>query len=164
MHDWSMATTLVWVVPLVVGLLGGLGSAVVAQHLANRHDKARWRRDDARCQLEREREDAARSYEHRLTAYVDFIKEFHRLSMASDEMRAAWEEEPADHDFYLDYVEPIFISALRIQIFGTEKAAGLAAGAGRALLEQVSSGKEIPGDVFEPLLSVVRRDLKIPDR
>lgn len=86
-------------------------------------------------------------------------------TMASDEMRAACEEESTDHDSYFDYVEPIFISVLQIQIFGTGEAAGLAAGAGRALLDRVhSSGKEIPGDMFEPLLSEVRRDLKIPDR
>ncbi len=57
------------------------------------------------------------------------MKKFTALSMASDEVGVAWEEEPADHDFYSDYVEPIFDSVVQIQIFGTREAAKMAAGA-----------------------------------
>lgn len=155
-----MATTLV---PLIVGLLGGLGSAVVTQLLANRREDARWHREREREQASWTREDAARSYEHRRAAYVDFIKEFRRLSDTSVSAHIAerWggliprKLQPEDLD-------PVYDSLGAIAIFGTEEAGRLAGEAYGALVRNVFLGEKIPAGVLGPLQNEIRRDLSIP--
>lgn len=142
-------------VPLIVGLLGGLGSAVVTQLLANRREKARWQWEREREQALWAREDAARSYEHRRAAYVDFTKEFHH------------QRDEFDRSPDLPNLMPLYDRLIQIQIFGTNEAAQLADEAYNTLVNWMFGDEEtIPEaeDVLAPLRSEIRRDLSIPAR
>lgn len=97
---------------LLVGLLGGVGSALLTQYLASR------------------REAAARSYEHRRDAYVDFITGFYEQweAINETEVRGYPHGDPPD-----EYFKPSYDRLIQIQIFGTVKAADLAEKAVHAL-------------------------------
>jgi hypothetical protein len=96
-----------WVALVTASSLGGLFAGlftilgiVITQHYAKRSERTAW-----------VREDAARSYEYRREAYVDFTKEFYR-----------WHREEGDPDYY-----PALLYCLaEIRIFGTKEAARLA--------------------------------------
>jgi Na+/glutamate symporter len=69
----SMSTPL-WV-PLVVaafGLVSTVVGIVVTQVMANRRERANWQRDTDREQQRWQREDQARTFEHRRAAYGVF--------------------------------------------------------------------------------------------
>lgn len=69
-------TTPLWV-PLVVAALGFVSTVVgivVTQIMANRRERASWQRDTDREQQRWQREDQARTFEHRHTAYVEFYE------------------------------------------------------------------------------------------
>lgn len=147
----QMETALIWVHPLAGVVLG----ALLAMH-AQRHAD---RRDAARLQLECEREDAARSYEHRRDAYVDFFKEFYRFLNAFEEASARGKFDPPD-----DYLVPLYDRVIQIQIFGTQEAAKLADKAFDDLSDGVFLGDDLDPTALELLRNEIRRDLSIPDR
>ena len=69
-------STPLWV-PLVVAALGLVSTVVgivVTQIMANRRERASWQRDTDREQQRWQREDQARTFEHRHTAYVEFYE------------------------------------------------------------------------------------------
>jgi hypothetical protein len=145
-------TTPIWVVltasslgGIIGGLLALLGVVITQRH-AKHHARAAWAR-----------EDAARSYEHRQAAYVDFTKEFHhwhRKSVREDVTPGEYE-----------YFDPLLDRLARIQIFGTNEAERLANQAINALVNFVDGDDDhIPEveDVLEDLWSEIRRDLLIP--
>jgi len=69
-------TTPLWV-PLVVAALGIVSTVVgivVTPIMANRRQRASWQRDTDREQQRWQREDQARTFEHRHTAYVEFYE------------------------------------------------------------------------------------------
>jgi hypothetical protein len=156
-----MATTPTWL-PLGVAFLG-LGGVLLTQHLANRREDARWHREREREQTLWAREDAARSYEHRRNAYVDFIKEFNRrwdtYVNAAEDMAARADSEPDP-----DFLDPLYGCLIQVQIFGTKEAAERAQDAYDALAARVFSDQKMSLDVLVPLQSEIRRDLSIPDR
>lgn len=152
-----MASTLV---PLIVGLLGGLGSALVTQLLANRREDARWRREREREQALWAREDAARSYDHRRNAYLDFIKEVLRQRKA---IAAAQEDrDGSDFDPPGDYLARAYERLVQIQIFGSQEAAKLAELVIQLLYEGTTPNDA--QDMLEVLYDEIRRDLSIPGR
>ncbi|MGH3934152.1 MAG: hypothetical protein ACRDS1_04095, partial [Pseudonocardiaceae bacterium] len=147
-HDWRMATTFIWLVPLVVGLLGGLGSAVVTQLLVTRREKGREQALWAR-------EDTARSYEHLRTAYVDFTKEFHHRRKEF----IKGDEAPGD------YLGALHDRLIQIHIFGTNESKELADEAYNTLVNWVFGDEEIipeADDILASLRSEIRHDLSIP--
>jgi hypothetical protein len=155
-----VATTPIWV-PLVVALLG-LGGILLTQRRADRREDARWQREREREQALWAREDAARSYEQRREAYVAFIKEFQRLW--HELTSVAITRGLADFDPSFDYLDSLYERLVQIQIFGTDEAANLAYAAYRTLSGGVFGRKKIPNDVLGPLQSEIRRDLSIADR
>lgn len=89
------------------GLLGGFLTFVgvlINKREAKRRERAAW-----------VREDAARSYEHRRAAYVDFIKEYYRLL---DEYHL---EDSAEERFAPDYLVPLYDRLVQIQVLGHMK-------------------------------------------
>lgn len=163
LHDRRMTTTPIWWIPLVVAVIGlcgvlggGLGGVMFTQRHANHREDTRWQREREREQALWAREDAARSYEHRRAAYVDFIKEFHcrreELASGNGEKNAPW------------YDMLLYDLLMQIQIFGTNKAAQPADEAFNALINAVEDNEDIPEaeDVLAPLRSEIRRDLSIP--
>jgi hypothetical protein len=159
-----MATPTVWI-PLIIaflGLGGGLGGVLLSQYFANRRSQRDRERDDARWQQEREREqaswareDAARSYEYRRAAYVDFTMEFHHRHKEF----IKGDEAPGD------YLDALYDRLIGIQIFGTENVTQLADKAYDILVNWVYGDEETirkAEDVLALLRSEIRRDLSIP--
>jgi hypothetical protein len=143
-------TTSIWVTLITASSLGGLFAGLftilgimITQHYAKRRERTAWAR-----------EDAARSYEYRREAYVDFTKEFYR-----------WHREFVIEEGDVDRVDPDYYPALlyclaEIRIFGTKKAAQLADKAINSLFDDDIPKAE---DVLAPLWSEIHRDLSIPD-
>ncbi|MFC4785371.1 hypothetical protein ACT8ZV_12910 [Nocardioides sp. MAHUQ-72] len=106
-----MSTTPLWVPILIagiglVGTVGGtLGGVLLTQQQSDRRDALAWSRQQDREQALWEREDAARTFEHRRQAYGDFyesLKEMarraydHGLGLADDdgeELPEGWQTE-----------------------------------------------------------------------
>jgi hypothetical protein len=103
---------------------------VVTQLLVNRRENSRWNRERERERALWAREDAARSYEHRRAAYVDFTKEFHRQR----------EEIVRDDTGRLPDLVPLYDRLIQLQIFGTNEAAQLADSSGRCTHRSRSPG------------------------
>jgi CHASE1-domain containing sensor protein len=150
----QMETALIWVplVSVVLSVLLTSGSTMLVQRHADR-------RDAARRQLERERENAARSYEHRRDAYVDFIKESYRLWNAFEEASAG-----GKFDAPAEYLVPLYDRVIQVQIFGTREAAKLAEKAFENLSDGVFLGDDPDPTALKLLRNEIRRDLSIPDR
>jgi hypothetical protein len=159
-----MATALISLLAAFVAGLLTLGTAVLTQRRADRREDARWNREREREQTLWAREDAARSYEHRRAAYADFIKGFHRQWKALADATNEESGGRADYQAPPDYLDALRGNLFDIQIFGTENAAKLAGRAFLVLHNQVAHGEASPYSVLAPLMQQVRRDLSIPDR
>jgi hypothetical protein len=119
--------------------------------LASRHD---------RQQLDRDREDAARSYEHRREAYVNFIAEYHRVWSVSVDAYSLHEEAALPEDFLLQ----LYYQQISVQIFGAKSSANLAHEAYEILFAYVFHGEPIvESNVLEAFQESVRRDPLVPD-
>ena len=102
-------TTPLWV-PLVVAALGFVSTVVgivVTQIMANRRERASWQRDTDREQQRWQREDQARTFEHRHTAYVEFYEALRAmmlrvydhgmgLSDEGNELPEGWQNDAAE--------------------------------------------------------------------
>jgi hypothetical protein len=131
-------TNPIWV-SLIVGLLGGIGSALLTQLLASR------------------REAAAQSYEHRRNAYGDFIKEFQHMHK---------EFTRDDDEASGDYLDALYDRLIQIQIFGTKRVTQPADKAYNILVNWAYGDEEIipeAEDLLESLQRQIRRDLSIPN-
>jgi len=157
-----MTTTPVWV-PLVVAFLG-LGGVLAAQLVANHREDVRWRRERERENTTWGREDAARSYEHRRNAYVDFVKIFHDRWRVFVLAQEAAKVRNGDNDAPIDFLEPLYDRLVQIQVFGTKEAEELAQNVLNTIANYVYHDINMPRDVLKLLLSEIRRDLSIPDR
>lgn len=164
-----MATTpTIWASPLAAAFLAGflavvsaMVTAVLTQRNANRREDARWQREREREQALWAREDAARSYDHRREAYVAFIKEFHHRWKVSIEVeQAGFPTGDPPEDFFV----PVYDLLTPIEIFGTKEAARLAEEACQTLSARAFTNHGLPPDVLGPFQSEIRRDLSIPDR
>lgn len=97
LHDWLAATASLWL-SLVVGLLGGLASAMLTQYVVGR------------------REAAARSYQHRREAYVNFYTKFYEYWRHDYYIKSIDYPDPDD-----DYLQPLYDLLMQIQIFGNSE-------------------------------------------
>jgi hypothetical protein len=142
-------------IPLVVALLG-IGGVLLNQHMANRREDARIRGEHEREQRTWAREDAARSYEHRRAAYIEFLNDHHRYwnTVASAHLRD--QPEPPE-----DWLVPLHDRLVEIDIFGTTQAATLARAALDALSDAAYSSVKFDPSALDLLKSQVRRDLMI---
>ncbi len=140
---------------------------MLTQRRADRREDARWQRERDREQALWAREDAARSYEHRRTAYVDFIKEFNYRWNVSVEVEVEVEVEVQgfpNGDPPEDFFVPVYDLLTPIEIFGTREAAKLAREAFQVLADRAFTKQGLPPDVLRPFQDEIRRDLSIPDR
>lgn len=103
------------------------------------------------------RETAARSYEHRKDAYVNFITKFYECWGTLDEQKFLGYP---DGDPPEEYFQPLYDLLMPVRIFGTAKAANLAKRALHSLATGVDWDKI--GDVTDDLMHQIRRDLSIP--
>jgi len=95
-----MATTPLWV-PLAVAalaVLGTLAGVVFTQAWNSRLEERRWSRESERLREAQAREDTNRTYEHRRSAYIDFLQELERLHSLYIPDEPQESEPPARHD------------------------------------------------------------------
>ena len=152
-----MTAVSIWV-PLVVALLG-IGGVLLSQLMANKREEARSRDEGNREQRASMREDAARSYEYRREAYIDFVRDYHRhWNILAAE---PWKPRPDPPE---DWLQPLHDRLTEIDIFGTREAARLAREALNELDDYAFTSKGLSPHVLDQLNSEIRRDLSIPDR
>ena len=155
-----MACVTTTLVVAAIGFIGGIGGVIVTQMLANHREDIRWRREHDRQQLDRDREDAARSYEHRREAYVKFIAEYHRVWDIAASACSVGDDAAIPEDFLLD----LYYRRISVEIFGTKDSANHAHDAYEILFAYVFDGKPFDeSNVLKELVDSVRRDLLVPD-
>jgi hypothetical protein len=169
--------TPLWAVFLIAGmglagtLAAGLGGQFIAQRSAtNREDRAR--------QLERERErerwereDQARTFEHRRVVYEAYYEAVKAMALRVMQQASGPSAEP---ELEPDWWEPSFALLNRLIIYGTPavaEAAGAAYACARALGDRTRIGVvgggyqqmwDTYGQLENDLLHRIREDLQIP--
>jgi hypothetical protein len=147
---------------VITGLLGALAALLgvfVNGWLTDRREVARWERERELQKLAWAREDAARSYEHRREAYVNFVTQW-RLHYDR-----AWryrnEPGPGEPDY--DWMDPLHEAFVNVQVFGTKAAVQAAEATMKNLDAYAGSAAKLDYSLFENLQTQIRRDLAIPD-
>lgn len=103
-----MSTTPLWVPLIVAGMglvgtvSGGVAGIVLTQRRADRREAAAWTRERDRERDQWAREDAARTFDHRREAYLDFyvaVKELartaydHGFGFTEPELQEGWQDD-----------------------------------------------------------------------
>lgn len=147
---------------ILPGLLGG-GFALLGvwftQRQSDRRELERWQREREREREGWAREDAARSYDHRRDAYIDFMSEWNRYYDIAYRARVLGPGEEPDFDWLVD----LYGKLIPVEIFGTGSAAKSARAALKALSDYAYNGTALDHAIFGELQSIVRRDLGVPD-
>ena len=115
------------------------------------------------------REDAARSYEHRRAAYVDFIMEYRaRYDVLVKVRDASTKVAGADPEILPHYLDQLRRLIVPIQVFGTHAAATYAQNATELLWSYVFQPDRYPGinpnTELQVFIAEVRADLDVRDR
>jgi hypothetical protein len=148
------------VVTGVLGALAALLGVFLNGWLTNRREAARWERDrDLQAQAWA-RDDAARSYEHRREAYLNFVTQWRLHHDMAWRYRTFGKNGP-DPDY--DWMDDLYDSFVALQIFGTRSAVEAAEAALKNLSAYCTEGKDLQYSLFEEVQAQIRRDLSIPD-
>jgi hypothetical protein len=168
-------TTPLWV-PLVIAVLGVLGSVcgtiagvVITQRRSDRREEERWARERERERASWAREDARRTFEERRDCYVEF--EEHLRSTALSVYNAGYELGP---QLEFNWQFPLYQRLLRLRVFATEEARAAADDAYNAVWRWGHAEASVGEDAFHEgehsydtaaaeYLSVIRRDLGVED-
>src|SRR5206468_3985226 len=124
-------------VPLVVAALGLTGTVVgaisgvmITQARADKREAAAWEREQERERARWSPEDAARTFEHRRTAYADFYNAIGKLGQFVHDYYDTLYVEPPDPDYDpelpLDWAAPEYRQLERLELYATPKVARLA--------------------------------------
>lgn len=119
-----MPTSDIWLPLLiaVLGLAGTISGVVITQRRSDRREDARWVREREREREQRIREDAARIFNHRRDAYVDYLAE----ATAKFDAQSKWEAErgkatPPEHA-----LETLWHHLTSVKVYGTPEATRIA--------------------------------------
>lgn len=174
-----MTTTLPLWVPLVVAILGLIGTAggaiagvVITQRLSDRRENTAWERE---LQRERERwtrEDLNRTFEQRRAAYVEFYESLAEMAgtVLNHEMGTSKGDE-LPNKWYL----PTFLKLQHLQMYGSKDVSGIATTAYGTCVQwgnraergmvmedgRFYGGNEQFDEEMELLRTAIRRDLGV---
>jgi hypothetical protein len=164
----STASTPLWV-PLVIAVLGVLGTVVgtvlgvvLTQRRSDRREDLQWTHMREREREQLAREDSLRTFDQRRIAYLEFEELLRTAALAVSDTRSRSE---LDEEWQV----PVFQSLLRLQVFATPATTAAAVAAYDALLrwgettsEANSYHSEAAYDTaHDQYLAGIRKDLRI---
>lgn len=173
-------TTPVWVPILVgglgmVGTLGGtLGAVVITQRRSDDRDRIGWERERERERERWDRENAARTFEARREAYVDFLGELRKASLRVYDLGlglASTDEQELPEGWQL----PAYEAALRLQVYAPQETRRLAMEAYSAVWrwgqttrlgrddDEFYESHAVSDETEDAVISAIRRDLMVPE-
>jgi hypothetical protein len=149
-----------------VGVGGTLAATLLAQGRSDRREEARWHRDRQHAIEVRQREDLARTYDHRREAYVEYAAAW--MSANSDfDTSSTVHPAPAPEGF----LDPVWLKLSNVRMYGSREAITQGMEAWKALLTYVYN--EGPDDggyasaralaALQAFVDAARRDLGVPD-
>lgn len=148
---------------VVTGFLGALAALLgvfVNGWLTDKREQARWGRERMLQAESWARDDAARSYEHRREAYLNFVTQW-RLHHDRAWRHRTFGRNAPDPDY--DWMDDLYESFVAIQIFGTRGAIEAAECAVKDLDDYCTENKDLHYNLFKEVQAQIRRDLAIPD-
>jgi hypothetical protein len=147
---------------VIIGLGGAFAALLgvfVNGWLTNNREEARWERERELQAQAWARDDAARSYEHRREAYVNFVNQW-RVHYD-----IAWRYRtlggPGEPDY--DWMDPLYEAFVALQVFGARGVIAAAEATMKNLDGYCTSGADLDYRLFENLQAQIRQDLAIPD-
>lgn len=157
-----------------MGLVSTVVGIVVTQTMANRRERESWRRDTNREQQRWEREDQARTFEHRRVAYVEFFEALRRMQLAAYNHGmglTAWDTREMPEGWHTE----AFQRLQQLEFYASQDvslAANIAYSETWTWGDQTAFGEddgkfydtqEYIDDVTNRTLQAIRDDLRIPD-
>jgi hypothetical protein len=107
---------------LLIGVVTGLvalSGVFYTQWRADQRERQRWDRERAHERAIWDRDDAARSYEHRREAYMTFLNTY---QISRDAISLAEESLISDPSENSEFLAPLYRSVGEVQVFGTRAA------------------------------------------
>lgn len=110
-----------------IGLIGALAGGIVGSVLTQRQADKAWARERERQQEERDREDQARTFEHRREAYLDFyvaVKALartaygHSYGFTEAELPEGWQDDAAEKLHRLEFYADRELAAAASEAYG----------------------------------------------
>lgn len=141
-----------------MGFVSTVTASVYSQRHAARREDLKWEREQAQTRTLWEREDAARSYDDRRHAYLEFIAELDKIISASYWLTPDSPPPPED------YLAGVGTCLLRVRVFGSQAAAQMAENAMQRLDDWVQSDNlsfRTVSESIAQLVEQIRRDLLI---
>jgi hypothetical protein len=145
-HDWLT------LIVAALGIGGTLAGTVLAQHSARKSDRERFAH-----------EDATRTFDHRRSAYFDYLQEWEgfRTRLADAQEMHEYDQSLPDEPPH-DWLMPLWNRLLAIRVYGTAAAYAKAEAAYDALSAHAFGNRGLDQEPLDAFIAQVRVDLAVP--